>query len=54
MPIYQGSCHCGAVRFEVEGEIEEVDVCNCSICSKTAYVHWHVEPEQFKLLTTEA
>ena len=54
MPIYQGSCHCGAVRFEVEGEIEDVDVCNCSICSKTAYVHWHVEPERFKLLTAEA
>jgi len=53
MAIYQGGCHCGAVRFEVEGEIEDVVVCNCSICSMTAYLHWQVEPEQFKLLTTE-
>ncbi len=54
MPVYEGGCHCGAVRFEVEGEIADVVVCNCSICSKTAYLHWHVEPEQFRLLTTEA
>ncbi len=54
MAIYQGGCHCGAVRFEVEGEIEDVAVCNCSICAKTAYLHWHVEPGQFKLLTTES
>jgi len=54
MAIYEGSCHCGAVRFQVEGEIADVAICNCSICSKTAYLHWHVEPEKFKLLTTEA
>jgi hypothetical protein len=54
MAIYEGGCHCGAVRFEVTGEIADVVVCNCSICAKTAYLHWHVEPEQFKLLTTEA
>ena len=54
MAIYEGGCHCGSVRFEGTGEIEDVVVCNCSICAKTAYLHWHVEPEQFKLLTTEA
>jgi hypothetical protein len=54
MSIYQGGCHCGAVRFEVKGEIEDVVFCNCSICAKTAYLHWHVEPDQFKLLTTES
>ncbi|HXV36943.1 MAG TPA: GFA family protein [Myxococcota bacterium] len=53
MAIYRGSCHCGAIRFEVEGEIDDVSVCNCSICTRTAYLHWEVEPAQFRLLTGE-
>ena len=32
--IYRGSCHCGKVAFEVEGEIRGALACNCSICSK--------------------
>ncbi len=48
MPSYTGGCHCGAVRFEVTGKIEEVVVCNCSICAKTAYLHWEVEPAAFR------
>jgi hypothetical protein len=51
MPKYRGGCHCGAVQYEVEGEIADLDVCNCSICAKTAYIHWHVAPENFRLLT---
>ena len=31
---YRGSCHCGKVRFEFEGQIETVVSCNCSICSR--------------------
>ncbi|MCU7907201.1 MAG: GFA family protein [Candidatus Thiodiazotropha sp. (ex Epidulcina cf. delphinae)] len=32
---YQGSCHCGAVRFSFEGdEIDRGIRCNCSICSR--------------------
>lgn len=53
MPTYRGSCHCGAVRLEVTGSIEDVTICNCSICSRTAYLHWEVEPEHFRLLTSE-
>jgi hypothetical protein len=52
MSTHQGGCHCGAIRFEVTGEIEDLAVCNCSICSKTAYIHWHVEPECFTLQTS--
>jgi hypothetical protein len=29
---YQGSCHCGRIAFEVEGELTGVMACNCSIC----------------------
>ncbi len=54
MPIYTGGCHCGAIRFEVSGEITELTVCNCSICTQTAYLHWEIEPKQFHLLTPES
>ena len=49
--VYEGGCHCGAVRYEVEGPIEGVELCNCSICTRTAYLHWYVAPERFRLLT---
>jgi hypothetical protein len=32
--IYKGSCHCGDVAYEVEGEITAAVNCNCSICSR--------------------
>jgi len=32
--IYKGSCHCGKVAFEVEGELAGAMACNCSICSR--------------------
>ena len=49
---FHGSCHCGAVAFEVTGTIELVD-CNCSICAQKAYLHWIVPREAFRLLTPE-
>ena len=30
---FRGSCHCGAVAFAVDGEIESAMACNCSSCS---------------------
>jgi hypothetical protein len=49
--LYHGGCHCGAVAFEVEGELREVEQRNCSICTRKAYLHWFVPPESFRLLT---
>lgn len=49
--IYHGSCHCGAIRFEVDApEDLEVDDCNCSICSMTGYLHLIVPRTRFRLL----
>ena len=31
---YSGSCLCGAVRFEVEGEFERFYLCHCEYCRK--------------------
>jgi len=50
--IHTGSCHCGAIRIEVTGPIEGVELCNCSICARTGYLHWYVAPERFRLLTS--
>ena len=48
---YRGGCHCGRVRFEVEAppRLEVLD-CNCSMCSKTAYLHLIVAKAQFRLV----
>jgi hypothetical protein len=50
---HYGSCHCGAIRFEADGELDDLDVCNCSICTMTGYVHWYVDPADFRLLTPD-
>lgn len=38
----RGSCHCGDVAFEVEGEPAEANECNCSHCSRKGYLLWFV------------
>jgi len=50
MIIHRGSCHCGRVAFEIDGEIERVVACNCSICAKKGYLHWIIAPDRFRLL----
>ncbi|HAJ76568.1 MAG TPA: aldehyde-activating protein [Gammaproteobacteria bacterium] len=52
---YKGSCHCGAVQFEVEApDPVEVENCNCSICSKSGYLHLIVPGANFSLITGES
>ncbi len=53
MPRYVGSCHCGAVRYEIDAVIDRVTQCNCSICSKKGILHHRVTPENFRLLSGE-
>lgn len=51
---YQGSCHCGAVRFEIEApESLEVEDCNCSICTKAGFLHLILPLNKFTLLQGE-
>jgi len=49
-----GGCHCGAVRFEasVEEKPELLD-CNCSICTRTQYLHLIIPHEHFSLISGE-
>ncbi|MGQ0673187.1 MAG: GFA family protein [Hyphomicrobium sp.] len=49
--LYSGSCHCGAVRFEVEAPATILaQDCNCSICSKAGYLHLIVPKSKFRLI----
>jgi hypothetical protein len=51
---YRGSCHCGAVAYEVEGEIESVLACNCSICQRKGSLLWFVPRASLELATPES
>ncbi len=51
MPRYQGGCHCGRVRFEIDVEIGTVLDCNCSICAKKGFLHLIVDPSQVRMLS---
>ncbi len=50
---YEGSCHCGRVRFVVQGDLAAAAICNCSVCTKKGFVHLIVPPEDFQLLGGE-
>lgn len=38
--MHKGSCLCGAVSFEVEGELTPPDACHCTICRKISGHYW--------------
>ena len=50
---YEGGCHCGAVRFQVEVDQHKADDCNCSICRKKGFLHLIVAQNKFTLLQGE-
>jgi hypothetical protein len=53
MTHYRGSCHCGAVQFEIETEIAELTMCDCSLCSKKNALMCAAHESGFKLLSGE-
>ncbi|MDX1802465.1 MAG: GFA family protein [Alcanivorax sp.] len=32
--MYSGSCLCGGIEFEIDGELEPIQVCHCQQCRK--------------------
>jgi hypothetical protein len=50
---YKGSCHCGKIAFEVEGELNGAMACNCSMCSRKGSLLWFVPRERLHVLTAE-
>ena len=51
---HKGSCHCGQIKFEVEGTFDTAMECNCSHCSRKGYLLWFVPRTQFQLQSPES
>lgn len=47
---YLGSCHCGAVHFEIESDFPELTTCDCSICRRRNALMVKVPESRFQLL----
>ena len=47
----KGSCHCGAVQFEITTDFPELTTCDCSICRRKNALMVKVHEDDFKLLT---
>jgi len=48
---YRGSCHCGAVTFEVEMDLDHVRVCDCSLCRKRGALNFRVEEDDIRVIS---
>jgi hypothetical protein len=49
---HAGGCHCGRVRFEVEAPADlDLLECNCSVCSRSSFLHLIVPRDRFRLLS---
>jgi hypothetical protein len=50
---YQGSCHCGAIQFEIETNFPQLTKCDCSICRRKNALMVKVHESKFKLISGE-
>jgi hypothetical protein len=53
MASHSGSCHCGRIAFEVDGEFSSALVCNCSYCRRTGNMLAFTAPEAFRMKTPQ-
>ena len=49
MRMYRGTCHCGAVQFEIETDFPELTTCDCSICRRKNALMVKVHESRFTL-----
>lgn len=55
MKTHHGSCHCGAVRYDVDLDLKgQATRCNCTICTKLGLLGAITRPEHFRLVQGEA
>jgi hypothetical protein len=55
MPVqhYNGGCQCGAVRYEVDADLDKTITCNCSRCQRLGSVLSFTPRDKFTLLSGE-
>lgn len=51
---YHGNCHCGAVQFDVNADLDTSMKCNCSFCIRRGSTLLRVDPEEFQLTSPES
>ena len=52
--VYQGSCHCGKIAFDVQGELTGAMACNCSMCQRKGARMWFLPQTSLTLHTPRA
>ena len=53
MGTYCGSCHCGAVEYEIEADLSTVTRCTCSVCTPKGILLARVETDKLKIIKGE-
>ena len=48
--MIEASCHCGAVRLEIETAPETVTDCNCSICRRYGVLWAYYAPKDVRVM----
>ncbi|KAH0441256.1 glutathione-dependent formaldehyde-activating gfa [Colletotrichum camelliae] len=50
LATFQGNCHCGANRYEVQlSELPQLVICDCSLCAKKGYVWIYDAEDKLKI-----
>jgi len=53
MAVHKGSCHCGAVEFEVDGDLASGVQCDCSLCKRKNAIMFRGPADKFRLIKGE-
>ena len=51
--VKEGSCLCGDVRYEIQGELSDILVCHCENCRKhhgTAAAYTSVDKQEIRII----
>jgi hypothetical protein len=48
---YEGSCHCGQVKYKANVDLSRIISCNCSICSRRGTLLAFTPASEFTLLS---